>query len=52
MGSATAEARKTLREALPRAWNVIDSKVYEACWQSMEERCKAVVAANRWQTKY
>jgi len=44
--------REELGKALKEAWDRIPQKHFDALWQSMEDRCKAVVEAKGWQTKY
>jgi len=43
---------KVLRKALKKAWNAITKKQLDYLFNSMHERCQAVIAANNKKTKY
>ena len=46
------KAKKKLAEVLPRCWEKIPLKQFEALWRSMPDRVQAVIEAKGWYTRY
>lgn len=50
--SGPEEQRRSISEALPRAWRAIREEVMHRCLDSMNDRLQAVIDADGWQTRY
>ena len=46
------KVKKKLTEILPRCWEKIPPKQFEALWRSMLDRVQAVIEAKRWYRRY
>ena len=46
------KVKKKLAEVLPRCWEKIPPKQFEALWRSMPDRVQAIIEAKGWYTRY